>query len=533
MKISEIKENRKKYEKRKKMIFEDNIFKKDYRKIDIRFALSYPNIYKTAMSSLGYNILYNLINERSDTWCERVIYPNTTSIESNTPLNKFDIISFSLQFEEDYFNVLETLKKANIPLKRNQRNENDPLIIAGGPCASANPIPLSEYIDIFIIGEGEAILDKFLDKFKENKDLSNFLDIDGIYIPKYNNDVRIALAKSMDDAYHITEPIITKTDDDEYKTVFSDSIMLNVSRGCTRGCRFCMSSYLYRPMRETNIDKLIDIAVETRENTGLNKITLIGAAVSDYSQIEMLIKKLEEKDFQISTPSLRIESITYESLKLLKESGLKTITLAPESTEILRKRINKDIPDEKIFSVIEDAVELDFNIKLYFLIGLPYETMEDIESLCEYIEKIGNMHTSRKKIKFSINPVVPKPHTPLQWMSYNFKDVKHKSKYIKKNLRKFNVKIESPKKALIQYILSCGNSDVSTIIEKSLTKNVTLHEWMDYLPTYDIDDDLPWDSIDTGVKKEFLKTEYKRLHSKKQTPWCNESPCYNCGACEN
>ena len=352
MKISEIKENIKKYEKRKKMIYEDNIFKKDYRKIDIRFALSYPNIYKTAMSSLGYNILYNLINERNDTWCERVIYPNTTSIESNTPLSKFDIISFSLQFEEDYFNVLETLKKANIPLKRNQRNENDPLIIAGGPCASANPLPLSEYIDIFIIGEGEAILDKFLDKFKENKDLSNFLDIDGIYIPKYGNDVRIALAKSMDDAYHITEPIITKTDDEKYRTVFSDSIMLNVSRGCTRGCRFCMSSYLYRPMRETNINKLIDIAVETRENTGLNKITLIGAAVSDYSQIEMLIKKLEEKNFQISTPSLRIESITYESLKLLKESGLKTITLAPESTDTLRKRINKDIPDEKIFSVI-------------------------------------------------------------------------------------------------------------------------------------------------------------------------------------
>ena len=146
------------------MIFEDNIFKKDYKKIDIRFALSYPNIYKTAMSSLGYNILYNLINERRDTWCERVIFPNTTSIESNTPIKNFDIISFSLQFEEDYFNVLETLKKGNIPIKRKQRNENDPLIIAGGPCASANPIPLSEYIDVFIIGEGEAVLNEFDNK---------------------------------------------------------------------------------------------------------------------------------------------------------------------------------------------------------------------------------------------------------------------------------------------------------------------------------------------------------------------------------
>ncbi|WP_407378525.1 radical SAM protein [Methanobrevibacter sp.] len=515
------------------MIFEDNIFRKNYKNIDIRIGLTYPNIYRTAMSSLGYNILYNFINERNDIWCERIIYPNTNSIESNTPLKNFDIISFTLQFEEDYFNVIEMLKQSGIALKREERTENDPLIIAGGPCATANPMPMSDYIDIFILGEGEAIINKFLDRYLENKSLENFLDIDGIYIPKFNNNAKIAVVKEMADAYHITQPIISKTDDEEYKTVFGDSIMLNVSRGCSRGCRFCMSSYLYRPMRETNIEKLIDIAEKTRQNTGLNKITLIGAAVSDYSDIELLIKKLEERNFQISTPSLRIESITHESLKLLKESGLKTITLAPESTDILRKRINKNIPDEKIFSVIEDAVKLDFNIKLYFLIGLPYETMDDIKDLCEYIEKIAKMHTSTHKIKFSLNPVVPKPHTPLQWTPYNFKDVKRKSKYIRKKLRKFNVKIESPKKALIQYILSCGNSDVSAIIEKSLTQDMPIHEWMKYLPDYDVDDELPWDKIDAGVRKDFLKTEYKRLESKKQTPWCDASPCYNCGACEN
>ena len=515
------------------MIFEDNIFIKDYKNVDIRFALAYPNIYRTAMSSLGYNLLYNYINERADTWCERITYPNTHSIESSTPLKNFDIISFSLQFEEDYFNVLEMLKQAEIPLKREERSKNYPLIIAGGPCATANPMPMSDYIDVFIIGEGEVIINRFLDKYLEDKNLENFLDVEGIYIPEFNNNAKIAIVKDMNDAYHITQPIISRSDNDEYKTVFSESIMLNVSRGCTRGCRFCMSSYLYRPMRETDIDKLVNTAIESRENTGLNKITLIGAAVSDYDGIEELIRRLEEKGFQISTPSLRIESITYESLKLLKESGLRTITLAPESIDVLRKRINKNIPDEKIFSVIEDAVKLDFNIKLYFLIGLPFETMDDIKELCEYIEKIAGMHTSRHKIKFSINPVVPKPHTPMQWMSYNFKDIKKKSKYIQKNLRKYDIKIESPKKALVQYILSCGNSDVSAIIERSLTKKSNIHEWMEYLPEYGIDDELPWDKIDVGVKKEFLKIEYKRMKTQKQTPWCNNSVCYNCGSCDN
>lgn len=203
------------------MIYEKNIFQKNHKNIDLRFGLAYPNIYKTAMSSLGYNILYNLINERQDTWCERIIYPNTKSIESNTPMKHFDIISFSLQFEEDYFNVLEMIKQSEIPLKRKDRSENDPLIIAGGPCATANPMPLSDYIDVFIIGEGEVTINKFLDKYLENKNLDNFLDIPGVYIPKFNNDTKIALIDDMKNAYHITQPIITKTDEEAYKTVFS------------------------------------------------------------------------------------------------------------------------------------------------------------------------------------------------------------------------------------------------------------------------------------------------------------------------
>ena len=516
------------------MLYEKNIFKKDFRKIDIRFALAYPNIYKTAMSSLGYNILYNLINEREDTWCERIVYPNTKSLESNNPLNHFDIISFSIQFEEDYFNVLEMLKNTGIPLKRKDRTASDPLIIAGGPCATANPMPLSDYIDIFIIGEGEQTINKFLDiygKF-QNTNLEKFLEIDGVYIPEFNNKTRISIIENMNETYHITQPILNKSDNEDYQSIFNNSIMLNVSRGCTRGCRFCMAGYLYRPVRETSWKKLIDLAIENRKNTGLNKVTLIGAAVSDYKDLDKLIKGLEAEGCQISTPSLRIESITKETLETLKKSGLKTITLAPESIPRLRKVINKDILENKIFTVIENAVELDFNIKLYFLIGIPGESIEDIKDLCEYMKKIAHMHNNPKKVKFSINPVIPKPHTPLQWEGYDFKDIKKKTRFIKKEMKNYNIKCESPKKGLIQYILSCGNSSIGELIEKSITKQVPLKEWREITPKYEIDELLPWNNIDVGINDRFLKIEHKRLRNLKQTPWCETSPCYNCGACK-
>ncbi|MBP5700233.1 MAG: radical SAM protein, partial [Methanobrevibacter sp.] len=497
------------------MFKEKNIIIKNPLKADIRFGLVYPNVYKTAMSSLGYQIIYNYINEREDTYSERIIYPSTRSLETNSPLSDFDIVSFSLQYEQDYFHVLEILREADIPLRREDRTSDDPLIIAGGPCASANPLPLSDFIDIFVVGEAEAVLYDFLDmysslnlsnrrrKSKNNNsnkinsngqsidddkiDLSPFLDIEGLYISEFNNETNIVLSEDMESIYHLTCPIVTETDDKDFIPAFSNSILLNVSRACTRGCRFCMSSYMYRPLRETNLDDLFSIAEEARENTGLNKISLIGAAVSDYSRINDLTEGLKERGFQVSTPSMRIESITRETLTALKASGLKTLTIAPESIYSLRRRINKDIKDEEVLRVISDAVELGFNIKLYFLIGLPYESEDDIEELANMMKQIDSMKynidsnstssiklndnsiksisnsasendalssdakskksgkkdkktksrkdKSRKKpkvsISFSVNPVIPKPHTPLQWEAYDMKEIKSKIKYLK------------------------------------------------------------------------------------------------------
>ncbi|MBO5840069.1 MAG: radical SAM protein [Methanobrevibacter sp.] len=597
------------------MFKEKNIIIKNPLKADIRFGLVYPNVYKTAMSSLGYQIIYNYINEREDTYSERIIYPSTRSLETNSPLSDFDIVSFSLQYEQDYFHVLEILREADIPLRREDRTSDDPLIIAGGPCASANPLPLSDFIDIFVVGEAEAVLYDFLDmysslnlskrrrKSKNNNgnkinsngqgidddkmDLSPFLDIEGLYISEFNNETNIVLSEDMESIYHLTCPIVTETDDKDFIPAFSNSILLNVSRACTRGCRFCMSSYMYRPLRETNLDDLFSIAEEARENTGLNKISLIGAAVSDYSRINDLTEGLKERGFQVSTPSMRIESITRETLTALKASGLKTLTIAPESIYSLRRRINKDIKDEEVLRVISDAVELGFNIKLYFLIGLPYESEDDIEELANMMKQIDSMKynidsnftssiklndnsiksisnsasendalssaakskksgkkdkktksrkdKSRKKpkvsISFSVNPVIPKPHTPLQWESYDMKEIKSKIKYLKKSLKGLDIKFDSAKMGLIQYVLSCGDKDIGDLIERSLNEKISIREWGENAPSYDLEDELPWDSINVSVSKEFLKSEYEKIKTGEQTPWCEDGICYNCGAC--
>ena len=547
------------------MFKERNVIIKNPLKADIRFGLVYPNVYKTAMSSLGYQIIYNYINEREDCYAERIIYPSIRSLETNSPLADFDIISFSLQYEQDYFHVLEMLREADIPLRREDRTEKDPLIIAGGPCATANPLPLSDFIDIFVIGEGESVLYGFLDlcsqmskSSDEKRDLSCFLNLDGLYISEFNNETNIVLPEDMSKIYHLTYPIVTETDDKDLIPAFSNTILLNVSRACTRGCRFCMSSYLYRPLRETDLDDLLSIAEECRKNTGLNKISLIGAAVSDYSNINELTKKLKDKGFLVSTPSMRIESITKETLVSLKSSGLKTLTIAPESIYSLRRRINKDISDDDVYRVISDAVELGFNIKLYFLIGLPYETKDDIEELASMMKQIDSMKyniesnsktsiklsdnssksnrkSSRKKpkvsISFSVNPVIPKPHTPLQWESYDMKEVKSKIKYLKKNLKGLDIKFDSAKMGLIQYVLSCGGREIGELIERSLNERIAIKEWGEYAPNYEIGDALPWDSINVSVSKEFLISEYEKMKTSDQTPWCEDGPCYNCGAC--
>ena len=244
------------------MLHEYNVVLKNPQNVDVNFASCYPNLYRSAMSSLGFHIIYDFLNSREDIYCQRVVYPYSRSLETNTPLNKFDVVSFSLQYEQDYVNVLKMLRDGGIPLRKEDRTSQYPLVIAGGPCASSNPLPMSRFVDLFVVGEAEVILDEVLDRFMElekpRENLDAFLDIPGVYVP--GNPVKIQVVKKMDDAWQPIRQVVPETDDKEFLPAFGRSFLLEVSRGCARGCRFCMAGCMYRPRREMPLKKLFEVA---------------------------------------------------------------------------------------------------------------------------------------------------------------------------------------------------------------------------------------------------------------------------------
>lgn len=516
------------------MLLEHNAIIKDTQKIDLRFASCYPNLYRSAMSSLGFHIIYDFLNSREDIYCERVVYPHSKSLETSTALKDFDVVSFSLQYEQDYFNVLNMLKNSKIPLNKENRNVEDPLIIAGGPCASSNPLPMSRFIDLFVVGEAEMVLDELLDTYlgldDPRKELEEFLEIDGVYLP--DHPVKMMTVSDLKDACHPIRQVVPETEDKNYIPALGRAFLLEVSRGCARGCRFCMAGCIYRPRREMPLKDLLKIAERGGHATGLKKIALIGAAVSDHSKMEELCEGLNEMGFQVTTPSLRIESITDNLLEILKQSGLKTITIAPESIWKIRKAANKSITDEMIESTIKRAFKHKLNVKLYFMLGLPTEDQNDLKILTDYIKDLISMGDKQNQVRLSINPFIPKPHTPFQWEGFNLEGLKSKIEYINSNIKLRSFKIENPKNALIQYVLSMGGEELGAVLERSLNEKISINEWTKLAHKWDIEDDLPWKNIDVGISDKYLKSEYKKALNKDLTPWCEDFGCYNCGACD-
>ncbi|RLF61092.1 MAG: radical SAM protein [Thermoplasmata archaeon] len=469
----------------------------------IKVALVYPNLYRVGISNLGFHIVYDLANSLEYVSCERFFLDRNLSIETGAKLGDFDIILFSWQFELDCLNILEILHRNGIPIRRNEREQ---IVAVGGPC-SVNPMPLKRFVDIFFIGEAEVNLIPFLELYAEvGKDIESFTDIDGIYVSDIDNKVKRVYFRNLDDYY----PRIAEAQDSS----FGDTFLLEISRGCNRGCRFCMGGYIFRPKRERSLDKLKEIVDRVKKK----KICLLGASVSDYTNIEELCEYLSSRNFLISAPSLRADTLTEDMVRYLVKSGQRSITLAPEANERLRRVVNKNISDEQILRACDICFRAGIkNFKLYFILGIPTEDEEDIKEEAELVKKI------KGKIKLSINPLIPKPHTPFQWIGLDsISNVKYKVKLLRKILKgRAKIEVENLKKSFLQATISRGDEKLGEIIEKAFFYGKGLGafrrafkecnmEYGHYTRELSLDEELPWSKIGIGISEKFLKSEYKK-----------------------
>ena len=582
---------------------EYNSVKKDKAAVDCRFAFCFPDTYEIGMSNLGVRILYETLNRNSAVWCERVYAPWTdmqekmeeysiplSAVESGDPLSAFDMVAFSLQYELCYTAALNMIKLAGFPLLASERGEDCPIIIGGGPCVY-NPEPVADFFDLINIGEGEEVLVEITDLYiKMKKDgsysRSAFLreasHIEGVYIPSlydvgYNPDGTIAhfTPKYPDVPAKIKKRIIADLDKAPYpeklvmpyiETVH-DRIVLEVYRGCIRGCRFCQAGMVYRPIREKSPETLCRLAKCLYENTGYDEISLISLSISDYSELRRLTDKLlewtDDEHVSLSLPSLRVDSFSDELMKRVSSVRTGGLTFAPEAgTQRLRDVINKNVSEEDLMRSVGIAFRGGkSNVKLYFMNGLPTETLEDIEGIADLAGKVVYEYYKLPKperprgvsVTISVACFVPKPFTPFQWERQDtFDSLVEKQRHLAECItdKKIRYTYHDAKVSRIEAILARGDRRLSAAIAKAVELGANLEAWdefFDYdrwMAAFDacgIDPDfyttrgfaedeiLPWDMIDIGVTKEFLLRERRNAYEAKTTPSCAEK-CSGCGA---
>ena len=586
---------------------EVNSVMKDKDQVDIRFCMAFPDVYEIGMSNLGMMILYDMFNKREDVWCERLFSPWTDldkimreqhiplfALESQEPVKDFDFLGITMGYEMCYTNVLQLLDLSGIPLKAADRTEADPIVIGGGACAY-NPEPMAPFFDLIYIGEGETSYDALFDTYKANRAAGgtreDFLlaaaKVPGIYVPafydvSYNEDGTIAsfapgrpgvpekvdkqLVLDMENGYdRLESPVVP------FIKATQDRVTLEIQRGCIRGCRFCQAGMIYRPTRERNVETLKESARTMLQRTGHEEISLSSLSSSDYSELKelvtFLIDEFDGKAVNISLPSLRIDAFALDAMSKVQDVKKSSLTFAPEAgTQRLRDVINKGLTEEDILYGAGQAFEGGWNkVKLYFMLGLPTETEDDMKGIAHLAEKIAERYyeipkdqrNGKVQISVSTSFFVPKPFTPFQWASmFREEDFIEKAKVVKEEIRaQLNQKSiryhwHEPDVTVLEGFLARGDRRCADVILSAYRKGALYDAWSETF-RYDLwkeafretgvslefytmrerstEEILPWDFIDAGVSKDFLKREWKNAREEKVTPNCRQQ-CSGCGA---
>ena len=585
---------------------EVNSVMKDKEKVDIRFAMCFPDVYEIGMSHLGIQILYDMFNRRGDTWCERVYSPWNDldkvlrekniplfALESQDPVRDFDFLGITIQFEMCYTNILQILELSHIPLHASERTAADPFVIGGGPC-TYNPEPLAEFFDIFYIGEGETVYDELLDVYKSwkgsGKSRKEFLEmaaqIEGLYIPSfydpvYNEDgtlkffspnnvhapaaVKKQVVMDVTDASYPMKPVVP------FIKATQDRVVLEIQRGCIRGCRFCQAGMIYRPTRERNVDKLKEYARAMLKNTGHEEISLSSLSSSDYSELKelvtFLIDEFKGKGINISLPSLRIDAFSLDVMSRVQDIRKSSLTFAPEAgSQRMRNVINKGLTEEDILDGAGQAFEGGWSkVKLYFMLGLPTETEEDMREIARLSDRVARRYyeipkeqrNGKCQITASSSFFVPKPFTPFQWVPMcTAEEYMRRAEIVKEefhaqlNRKSLKYNWHDAQVTVLEGVMARGDRKVGKVIEEayrlgclfdSWTESFRNELWIQAFENTGIDPSFynlrerseeelfPWDFIDTGVSRSFLRSEWERAVQETVTPNCRQQ-CSGCGA---